>query len=65
MIIDLNKPSQRGYTLLYRPNETNRCPACGRSHWHVGRFSAECGFCSAALPILFGGEDEQRWASAA
>jgi uncharacterized protein (DUF983 family) len=31
--------------------ETNRCPACGRSHWYVGRLSAECGFCGTALAL--------------
>ena len=42
---------RRGYHAVYRPNESNRCPGCGRAHWHVGRFSAECGFCGTALPF--------------
>jgi hypothetical protein len=29
----------------------NHCPGCGRTHWYVGRLSAECGFCSTALPL--------------
>jgi hypothetical protein len=45
-------PSLRGYHVVYRPGEVNHCPACGRSHWYIGRLSAECGFCSAALPLV-------------
>lgn len=45
------KTAERGYHALYRPHETNRCPGCGRSHWHVGRLLAECAFCATALPI--------------
>ena len=44
-------PAMRGYHALYRENEVNRCPGCGRSHWYVGRISAECGFCGTALPL--------------
>lgn len=44
-------PSLRGYHAVYRQHETNRCPGCGRSHWLLGRFSAECGFCATALPF--------------
>ena len=44
-------PALRGYHALYRENEVNRCPGCGRSHWYVGRISAECGFCGTALPL--------------
>jgi hypothetical protein len=40
------------YRVLYRPDTTNHCPGCGRSHWHVGRFSAECAFCGTALEIM-------------
>jgi hypothetical protein len=47
-------PARRGYHVVYRPNETNHCPGCGRSHWYVGRFSAECGFCATALPLVEG-----------
>lgn len=35
----------------YYPGETNRCPGCGRAHWIVGRATAECGFCGAALAL--------------
>jgi hypothetical protein len=45
-------PTLRGYHVVYRQGEVNRCPGCGRSHWYVGRLSAECGFCSAALPLM-------------
>ena len=41
----------RGYQVLFRPNETNRCPGCGRANWYVGRLTAECGFCQTALPL--------------
>ena len=44
-------PSARGYQLLYRPNEVNHCPGCGRTHWYVGRLSAECAFCSTAVVL--------------
>jgi uncharacterized protein (DUF983 family) len=35
----------------YHQGETNHCPGCGRSQWLVGRVSAECVFCSTALPL--------------
>lgn len=41
----------RGYHVIYRPGEMNRCPGCSRSHWQVGRLLAECGFCGTAVPI--------------
>ena len=41
----------RGYHAVYRQQETNHCPGCGRTHWLVGRISAECGFCATALPF--------------
>ena len=44
-------PANRGYHAVYRENEINRCPGCGRTHWFVGRTSAECGFCATALPL--------------
>ena len=44
-------PSRRGYHVIYRENQVNHCPGCGRSHWYVGRLSAECGFCGTALPL--------------
>ncbi len=42
----------RGYHAVYRPNEVNRCPGCGRTHWYVGRQLAECGFCATAIPLM-------------
>ena len=45
-------PAHRGYHVVYRENEVNHCPGCGRSHWYVGRVSAECGFCGTALPLV-------------
>ena len=36
--------AQRGHHIVYRANAENQCPGCGRSHWYIGRISAECGF---------------------
>jgi hypothetical protein len=47
-------PSSRGYCPVYRDNQVNHCPGCGRTHWYVGRVSAECGFCATALPLAEG-----------
>ena len=40
-----------GYVLVYHPGCINFCPGCARTHWHVGRHSAECAFCMTALPL--------------
>lgn len=48
--------ASRGYQVLFRSNESNRCPGCGRAQWFVGRQSAECVFCGTALPLA-----EARW----
>lgn len=45
-------PAARGFHAIYRPNEVNTCPGCGRTHWLIGTITAECAFCSTALPIL-------------
>ncbi len=47
----LFNPNLRGYHAVYRENEVNHCPGCGRTHWHIGRMLAECAFCSTALPL--------------
>ena len=44
-------PAQRGFAPIYRENAVNHCPGCGRTHWYVGRISAECSFCATALPL--------------
>ena len=44
-------PSRRGYHIAYRENQVNHCPGCGRSHWYIGRLSAECGFCGTAMAL--------------
>jgi hypothetical protein len=44
-------PSGRGYHAVYREHEVNHCPGCGRTHWIIGRVSAECAFCTTALPL--------------
>jgi hypothetical protein len=43
--------AKRGHHIVYRANEANHCPGCGRSHWYIGRMSAECGFCGTAVPL--------------
>jgi len=44
-------PRARGYHAVYRENEVNHCPGCGRTHWFLGRMLAECAFCGTALPL--------------
>lgn len=44
-------PTARGYYVVYRRGEANFCPGCGRSQWYLGRGSAECAYCSTALPF--------------
>lgn len=55
-------PATRGYHAVYREDEVNHCPGCGRTHWYVGRLLAECGFCATALPLSesFGGPGSAR-----
>lgn len=43
--------AQRGHHVVYRTNASNHCPGCGRSHWYIGRITAECGFCGTAVPL--------------
>ncbi len=47
----MSRPQERGYHAVYREHETNHCPGCGRTHWLIGRLTAECGFCGTALPL--------------
>jgi hypothetical protein len=44
-------PNVRGYHAVYHEGEVNHCPGCGRTHWLIGRLSAECAFCGTALPL--------------
>ena len=44
-------PAARGYHVVYREHEVNHCPGCGRTQWLIGRVSAECAFCTTALPL--------------
>ena len=46
----------RGHHVVYRSGEVNRCPGCGRAQWHIGRMTAECGFCATAVPLA-----EAKW----
>ena len=43
--------AKRGHHVVYRSNASNHCPGCGRSHWLIGRITAECGFCGTAIPL--------------
>lgn len=45
------KMAERGYSVVYHADRVNHCPGCGRSQWHVGRSTAECAFCSTAVPL--------------
>lgn len=44
-------PSARGHHVVYRLNESNRCPGCGHAQWMVGRITAECVFCGTAVVL--------------
>lgn len=50
--------AQRGHHIVYRADASNHCPGCGRSHWYVGRVSAECGFCGTAVPLAEARHDD-------
>src|SRR5690348_304876 len=50
--------ARRGHHIVYRANESNHCPGCGRSQWFIGRISAECGFCGTAVPLAEAKFDE-------
>src|SRR3954466_5811188 len=50
--------AKRGHHIVYRANEANHCPGCGRSHWYIGRVSAECGFCGTAVPLAEARHDD-------
>jgi hypothetical protein len=45
------KLAERGYSAVYRADRVNHCPGCDRSQWFVGRLTAECAFCSTAIPL--------------
>lgn len=47
-------PAIGSYRPVYRDEAVNYCPGCHRTHWYVGRFSAECAFCGTALPLQEG-----------
>ncbi len=62
-----NGLEHRGYHMLYRTDQVNHCPGCGRAHWYIGRQTAECGFCGTAIPLAdsfvqsaFGGHSRNR-----
>ena len=39
----------------FRQGEAVACAECGEANWLVGRRSAECAGCGAALPLAGGG----------
>ena len=43
--------ASRGSLPLYHGDTVNHCPGCGRTHWNIGRATAECAFCDTALPL--------------
>jgi hypothetical protein len=47
----LPDPAQRGYHVVYRPDQVNHCPGCGGRQWFIGRVSAECAYCAIAIPL--------------
>jgi hypothetical protein len=51
MLNRIFNPHARGHHTIYREGEVNFCPGCGRTQWHIGRVSAECAFCSTAMPL--------------
>jgi hypothetical protein len=51
--------ARRGHHIVYRANSSNHCPGCGRSHWYIGRISAECGFCGTAVPLAEAGRGHE------
>jgi hypothetical protein len=44
-------PAACGLYPIYRSADRNYCPGCSRSHWLIGRLTAECAFCGHALPL--------------
>jgi hypothetical protein len=46
-----HRSALRGYGIVYRRDEVNFCPGCGRSHWYIGRLMAECAYCGTAIPL--------------
>ena len=41
--------AMKRYSFMYHDGDTNHCPGCGHSHWHIGRATAECANCGTAL----------------
>jgi hypothetical protein len=40
---------------LYYSDQVNRCPGCWGTNWHVGRLTAECGFCGYPMALAEAG----------
>jgi len=62
-----HRVERRGYHMLYRCDQVNHCPGCGRANWYIGRQTAECSFCGTAIPLAdsvvqsaFGGHSRNR-----
>lgn len=41
-------PARIPFGLAYRSGMD--CPGCGKSHWYVGRITAQCAFCAFVIP---------------
>jgi hypothetical protein len=55
-----------GFRPMFRLDDVNPCPGCGKSNWYVGRTTAECAFCGSALPLAeASGAPRRGWARAA
>jgi hypothetical protein len=55
----LPKPKRIGaIAVVYNSGIINHCSACGQSHWHVGRMTAECAHCHTAI-LLASGRTQQ------
>jgi hypothetical protein len=50
-VIPLPTMLSRAIVPLYHADTVNHCPACGHTHWHIGRLTAECAFCATAMPL--------------
>lgn len=46
----MTDPNTRGLHVIFRRDQINHCPGCGRSNWYHGLSLAECAFCATALP---------------
>jgi len=53
-------PKRTGFVPLYHADTVNHCPSCSHTHWHIGRSTAECAFCEAAIPLAVSAQQPAR-----